>query len=472
MFLYYIPAGIIIFTQVVYFLGFIIMLYFFLQPVNWVDMSKLEGIKEEDYPHIILFYPVLRELEETMRTTLVGISQIDYPKSKFRVIAVPNKNDFRTINYLKKLQADFPFITILRVPSTQDESWNVVWEEWEKNPKAYWWHRGKYAHDRKLPPKKTRQLVYAFYQTAFRKGKKFLLNYIDADSIPPRDHFLAAAAGYKSFDVLQSTNIAGNLLDTWPASFHTMDHMAWDGLIYPHLSANGKHPFWVLGKGLFYKSDQLYQLGSFNPWLTIEDPEIGMRLWANGKKIGMIESPLIEEVPLTIAGGITQRKRWVCGFFQSLNAPLKIMGMSFFQRLKARLNIVPCLFLLVNVVGLPAGIWMSVEFFRGNTPVATPWLILSVANLFLYFILLIRIYVSIWKRSRIVLQSKFDRVRYMFRINPLFLWIYWTVWTIPIWIGFVMFIQDSGKEWDRTEKVDANHNVVRRYETVKAVAKN
>ena len=244
------------------------------------------------------------------------MSRIDYPRDRFRVVAIPNDDDDLTVRSLRRLAREFPFLEVLEVPATSDPRWQVVWDAWDRCDKAYWWHGGRRAGVRDLPPKKTRQLVYAFYTIArdLRSQRDdFLVNYIDADSCPPPDHFLAAAVGIRHYDVLQAQNIAGNLNNTMAASFHAMDHMAWDGQTYPHLSANGRQPYWVLGKGLFFKASDLVALGGFHPWLTIEDPEVGMRFWTNGKRLGIIENPLIEEVPTTFAHGITQRKRWVAG---------------------------------------------------------------------------------------------------------------------------------------------------------------
>ena len=100
-----------------------------------------------------------------------------------------------------------------------------------------------------------------------------------------------------------------------------MDHMAWDGQTYPHLSANGRQPYWVLGKGLFFKASDLVALGGFHPWLTIEDPEVGMRFWTNGKRLGIIENPLIEEVPTTFCPRHHPAEAVGRGFFQSLASP-------------------------------------------------------------------------------------------------------------------------------------------------------
>ena len=79
----------------------------------------------------------------------------------------------------------------------------------------------------------------------------WLLDYIDADSVPNPNHFMAAVAGMQQYDVLQSTNIAGNLLQTYPASWCEMDYLNWDYKFYPHMSSNGTDPYWVLGKGPF-----------------------------------------------------------------------------------------------------------------------------------------------------------------------------------------------------------------------------
>src|SRR5581483_2291721 len=347
------------------------------------------------------------------------------------------------------------------VPPTSDPSWAPVWRAWDETPAAYWWHDTRQARNRDLPPKKTRQLTYALY-TLLESDPDgdWLLDYIDADSVPPPDHFLAGAIGMRTFDVLQSTNIAGNLLDTWAASWHAMDHMSWDGNRYPHLSANGRHPYWVLGKGLFYWASDLVEVGGFNPWLAIEDPEIGMRLWANGKRLGIIEAPLIEEVPRTIRGGITQRKRWVCGFFQSLTAPTKAIGLRFGERVRAWVNFLPCLLLAVNPIGIPVGVWALVESVEHHGYLPSVLLGLGAFNVATWLASMTLIYVATWRRTKIVLERRRDRVRYILRVNPLAMLVFWLIWVIPLVLGFQMYLRDKGLVWERTEKVDANHDLV------------
>lgn len=450
-------------TQASYLLAMMVDVYFYTRPVNRVDMSAVDRLSEDDLPFIVLFYPVLRESEETMRTTFHSLERIDYPRDRYSVVAIPNEGDDETVASLRRLQSDFPFIELRVVPPTSDPRWQTVWDAWESNPHVYWFHRGARAGVKDLPPKKTRQLIYAFYtehQARLGKGD-FLVNYIDADSAPLPDHFLAGAVGIQQYDVLQSTNVAGNLLTTLPASWFAFDHIVWDANKFGHLTADGKHPYWVLGKGLFFKASDLYELGGFHPWITIEDPEVGMRFWKNGRKLGLIEAPLIEEVPETLANGITQRKRWVAGFYQSLNLPLKEMGFSRLERIKAWLNFLPCMSLTLNSIGIPIGIWAVIEWWRGSGVVPTWTVWLALVNAVGLFIMFVRFYIVAWEKARVVIPKKASRLWYLFRVNPLFLIIFWFIWIIPFWFGWRMYRKDAGLVWERTHKINANNDLVR-----------
>ena len=446
-------------AQIAYSLTFLIDFYHFSRPVNRVERSS---VMTGETPFIVLFYPVLNELEATMRTTLGALARMDYPADRYVVIGVPNADDHETIASLQRLTTEFPFLSIMATPPTTDPSWEPIWSWWTQTPAAYWWHRGAYSHDRALPPKKTRQLVYAFRHALAQYGDRgdFLVNYIDADSAPPTDHFRIGASGMQTYDVLQAQNVAGNLNASLAASWHAFDHMAWDGMKYPHLSADGTHPYWVLGKGLFFRSSDLFQLGGFHPWIAIEDPEVGMRFWKAGKRLGVMEGSLIEEVPETFAHGITQRKRWVCGFFQSLGKPLHELEFTPMEKVKAWLNFLPCLSLWINALGFPIGVW-AILAWSNDRDLLPLWLIvLCTVNVALFVVSLTLLYINTWKRTALVLDRRGERIAYMLRINPLFVMIWWAVWLIPLWLGFWMYRRDGGRVWERTQKINANEALI------------
>ncbi len=465
-----VPYGL---TQAVYLGCLLVVLWLYTRKVDLVDTTPevfADGARRlradrsgppADPDEIILLYPVLDELESTMRTTMLGLERAEFPGGRRRVIAIPNDNDHETIAALRNIQTECSFLEIMPIPSTDDPSWDVVWRAWEANDKAYWWHTGKRRRERALPPKKTRQLVYAFYTLA-PQSPDALLSYTDADSVVPEDYFRTAVVGMRSFDVIQNTNVAGNLLGSWASTMFAMDHMSWDGSLYQHMSADGRHPYYVLGKGLFFRVSDLVELGGFNPWLTIEDPEVGMRLWTNGRRLGVVRSPLIEEVPDTFGRGVTQRKRWVAGFFQSLGAPLTLMGMRRSQRMRARLNLVPCMSLMISPLGIALGAAVLIETITSSKRVVDlPLEVLSIVTILATLMVIGICQLGALRQSGLVLRAKRDRARFMFRVNPLFLFGYWLWWSVPMVIGFVMFLRDGGQRWERTTKIDANHNLVR-----------
>jgi glycosyltransferase XagB len=452
--------GVFLATQIIYLASMLLIAFFYTRPVDLVKPCHLPP-HSASYPPVVLFYPVLRELEETMRTTFYAIDKIDYPRNRYRIVAIPNSDDYETIASLQRLQATFAWLEILPVPPTSDASWNIVWARWESNPNAYWWHEGKRAGVWRLPPKKTRQLIYAFYSLCPVGGEDTLISYIDADSAPPPNYFLLGAAGSSVFDVVQLTNVAGNLLTSWATSFHAFDHMCWDISMYPHMTSHGRHPYYVLGKGLFFRSSDLHAFGGFHPWLTIEDPEVGMRLWTNGRRLGVVAQPLVEEVPRTFRLGVIQRKRWVCGFFQSLASPVKQMGMTGPQRLRARLNLVPCLALLINPVGMAVGLSVLVLSLTNGQLIGRPLVVLAAVNVAGLLAILGYNWANAWRASGLVLDSYRDRVRFAIRVNPFCVLLYWLFWCVSIVIGIQMFFRDKGLVWERTEKVDANHDLVR-----------
>ena len=152
-------------TQALYSLSLLVDCYLFSRPVNMVDMGErfqLVPGSKKDYPAIVLFYPVLEEQESVMRTTMIALDELDYPKDRYRVIAIPNSTTARRSPRSRTCRWSFPSSSGSRfrrptiAPGSRVECLGY-------NPKAYWWHQGENAYNKDLPPKKTRQLIYAFY---------------------------------------------------------------------------------------------------------------------------------------------------------------------------------------------------------------------------------------------------------------------------------------------------------------------
>jgi len=184
-----------------------------------------------------------------------------------------------------------------------------------------------------------------------------------------------------------------------------------------------------------------------------------MRFYKNGKRLGIIEGALIEEVPNTFRKSVIQRKRWVAGFWQSLTSPLTAMGYTFKEKLLAWLIFAPCLSLQFNALVTLISAWQVYRFMEG-TGTLPEWVnYLASLNLACLVTSLSLLYVNTWTRTRLVLDNFWLRAWYMVRINPVFILLWWLFWTVPLTIGLWMFMLDKGLVWQRTEKL-AKHRAL------------
>ena len=218
----------------------------------------------------------------------------------------------------------------------------------------------------------------------------------------------------------------------------------------------------MLGKGLFF-ARRIFTTSAASTLITIEDPEIGLRLWKNGIRLGIIEGSLIEEVPTSLPSP-SCRKRWVGGFFQTLKfhgGPMDRMDFSFIEKIKAWLIFLPCVMLAFNCLGLPLSIWAAVTWYNG-TAILPDWCSYwSMANIGLCALFMTGQYWRTWLRTRLIMDTTWQRVRYMLRVNPLFMQLWWLFWAIPLGIGYGMYRNNLGLVWERTLKKNDNRLLVR-----------
>jgi hypothetical protein len=138
------------------------------------------------------------------------------------------------------------------------------------------------------------------------------------------------------------------------------------------------------------------------------------------------------------------------------------MGMPLGQRFRARLNFVPCLSLIINPFGFAIGVWAVVETFTSSRAVISGlFQVLAIAT-FIITVGLICYGVSrAWQLSAPVLIGRRQQLRYVLRVNPIFVMVYWLWWSVSLVRGFAMYVGDGGLVWQRTEKIDANRTLIR-----------
>ena len=86
------------------------------------------------------------------------------------------------------------------------------------------------------------------------------------------------------------------------------------------------------------------------------------------------------------------------------------MGMPFWRRQQARLNILPLVSLPVNVVGLPTGTYAAWLWWNSFSPFHFWLVFLSVLNIGLYCVVTSILYVNAWRRTGLVLARNRERV--------------------------------------------------------------
>ncbi|NKX51888.1 glycosyl transferase, partial [Arthrobacter deserti] len=94
-------------VQVLFLFSLLVTVWFLVQKVDLVqkaDSAEEEsaGLDDGSKPPIVMFYPVLKELESTMRTTFTEMAKASYPQHLLRVIAIPNDDDVQTIASLRR----------------------------------------------------------------------------------------------------------------------------------------------------------------------------------------------------------------------------------------------------------------------------------------------------------------------------------------------------------------------------------
>jgi hypothetical protein len=137
------------------------------------------------------------------------------------------------------------------------------------------------------------------------------------------------------------------------------------------------------------------------------------------------------------------------------------MDFTFGERVRAWTNFLPCMSLWVNTLGIPLGVWAAWRFFMGDNFLPIWLVVLSVFNIIAFTMLIVGLYMRTWTRTGLVLERTSERIGYMLMVNPIFVMVWWCMWIIPLTLGFVMYLKDSGQVWQRTEKIDANNRLVR-----------
>lgn len=242
-----------------------------------------DKVPECELPVYTIMLPVYRE--EAVAAKLIDrIGKLDYPKDKLDVKVLLEADDPGTLEALKKADPPDCFEFIVMPP---------------------------------LQPKtKPRSCNYAL---AAARGE-FCVIY-DAEDAPEPDQLKKAVAAFRADRSgklvcvqakLNYYNPKQNLL----TRLFTIEYTTHFDLVMPGMS-RFQLPLPLGGTSNHFRVDALRKIGGWDPFNVTEDCDLGIRIYENGFRTGLLDSTTWEEANSRIGNFLRQRSRWVKGFIQT-----------------------------------------------------------------------------------------------------------------------------------------------------------
>lgn len=244
----------------------------------------IEIIKPQtEYPIYTILLPLLHEKQATITLLIDSLNRLDYPAEKLDIKFLLEQDDTQTLNVINKL--DLPwYYQVLIVPSG-------------------------------LPRSKPRACNYGLQ---FALGP--YLTIFDAEDRPDPDQlrkafhrFLHSAENVACVQAaLNFYNYRENLL----TKLFTMEYTFWFDYLIPALDSL-RAPVPLGGTSNHFKTEVLYKIGGWDPFIGTEDAEIGVRLYRYGYRVESIPSTTYEEANTRLGNWFLQRTRWNKGYMQT-----------------------------------------------------------------------------------------------------------------------------------------------------------
>ena len=391
-----------------------------------VTRDDLREIVNEDLPIYSILLPVYKE-DKLIKKLIWNLQAIDYPREKLDIKLLIEEDDSKTLNAVRNL--DFPAIfEVIVVP----------------------FH---------MPKTKPKACNYGLH---FCRGK--YLTIYDAEDIPDTDQLKKVVAMFNklpsNYICIQSALNYFNRNENFLTRMFTLEYSYWFDYMLPGLDTLDI-PIPLGGTSNHFKTENLIELGAWDPFNVTEDADLGVRAYAKGYKIAVVNSTTYEEANNEPFNWIRQRSRWIKGYMQTflvhMRHPVKLwkklgwkgfLGFSFF------IGATPLTFLVYPFL---LGIFISYLVFDLSSikTLFPDWvLFVSIFNLMVGNILMIYI------NMMAVFKRRFYELILFSIANP----VYWLMHSIAAFKGLYQLIVKPFY-WEKTEhglsKVSSPTNVVK-----------
>ncbi|HEY8929110.1 MAG TPA: glycosyltransferase [Mucilaginibacter sp.] len=391
-----------------------------------VTRDDLHDIVEAELPVYTILLPVYKE-DKLIKKLIWNLQALDYPREKLDVKLLIEEDDDKTLNAVRNL--DFPAIfEVIVVP----------------------YH---------MPKTKPKACNYGLH---FSRGK-FLTIY-DAEDIPDTDQLKKVVAMFgklpSNYICIQSALNYFNRNENFLTRMFTLEYSYWFDYMLPGLDTLDI-PIPLGGTSNHFKLESLIELGAWDPFNVTEDADLGLRAYAKGYKIAVVNSTTYEEANNEPINWIRQRSRWIKGYMQTYLvhmrnpvALIKRLGWKGFLGFNFFIGATPLTFLVYPFL---LAIFISYLVFDLSTirTLFPDWILfMSIFNLMVGNILMIYI------NMMAVFKRRFYELILFSIANP----VYWLMHSVSAFKGLYQLIVKPFY-WEKTEhglsKVNNPTNVVK-----------
>ena len=247
-----------------------------------VTKEELKLVNDDELPIYTILLPVYKE-DKLIKKLIWNLQSLDYPRHQLDIKLLIEEDDDKTLNAVRNL--DFPAVfEVIVVP----------------------YH---------MPKTKPKACNYGLH---FARGK--YLTIYDAEDIPDTDQLKKVVTLFNKlpdeYICIQSALNYFNRNENFLTRMFTLEYSYWFDYMLPGLDTLDI-PIPLGGTSNHFKLAELVELGAWDPFNVTEDADLGVRAYAKGHKIAIINSTTYEEANNEPFNWIRQRSRWIKGYMQS-----------------------------------------------------------------------------------------------------------------------------------------------------------
>lgn len=244
---------------------------------------------DEELPTYTILVPAYKE-PEVIHKVIINLDDLDYPQSKLEVLILLEEDDFETLEVAKSTSPP-EYVRILVVPKGEPQT----------KPRAcnygLTFAQGEfvviYDAEDHPDPQQLRIAVNEFRQDEFERQYLW----------PNQRKLVCTQAALNYFNA--DYNIITRMF--------AVEYSHWFDAMLPGLDDSGI-PLPLGGTSNHFRTEELRELGGWDPYNVTEDADLGLRAATEGFRVSTIQSVTWEEACSQTKAWIRQRTRWIKGY--------------------------------------------------------------------------------------------------------------------------------------------------------------